>query len=249
VAVINRAMAEHFWPGSEPIGRRINPTRLRARYASAETWIEIVGVVEDVKYGAIEEPAGPTLYLSAWQPALTPDSLSIRTAGDPTAVVAAVRREVRALDPGVPIYRITTLRERASQATSRYRFSALLMSLFAGLAVLLAGVGIYGVMAYSVSQRTRELGIRVALGAQQREIFRLVIVDGAVLTLVGLGLGLVAARAATRVLTSQLYQVRATDPMTFAAVALLLTVVALVACYIPARRAAKVDPMVALRYE
>jgi ABC-type antimicrobial peptide transport system permease subunit len=160
-----------------------------------------------------------------------------------------VRREVLALDRNVPLTAIQTMQERAAEVTSRTRFIAVLLGLFAGLALVLSGIGIYGVMAYSVSARTREVGIRMALGAQTGDVLRMALGDGLKLIAAGLALGACAAVAALRVLQTQLYDVRATDPLTLAAVALLLAGVGALACYIPARRATKVDPLTALRHE
>jgi len=189
------------------------------------------------------------VYLSSLQPTDPAQTLVVRTSVDPAAITAAVRREVLALDRNVPLTAIQTMQERAAEVTSRTRFIAVLLGLFAGLALLLSGVGIYGVMAYSVSARTRELGIRIALGAQAGDVLRLVLREGATLIVAGLALGLLAAWASLRVLRSQLYELSTTDPLTFGLVALLLTGVALVACYVPARKAMQTDPLAALRYE
>lgn len=248
VALINRAAAERFFSGDDPIGKRIKPY-VDADYPNAEEFLEIVGVVDDVKYGRIEERVEPNVYLSFLQPAETASTLIVRSTMDKSALVAAVRREALALDRNVPLTRILTMDERAAEVTSRPRFIALLLGLFAGLALLLSGIGVYGVMAYSVLMRTREIGIRVALGARPADVLRLVLREGTVLILLGLSAGLVAAYATTRILASQLYDVSSTDPLTFGMIAVLVTVATLLACYLPARRAAKVDPMVALRYE
>jgi len=255
VALISRTMAERFWPGEDPIGKRFK-TPFRDAYGAANAWIQIVGVVDDVKYGAVEDPAEPTLYLPAWQPlgtpsvlSFAPDSLVIRTATHAAPLIAAVKREMRSIDQAMPVSDVSTMRERAARVTSRYRYGALLMGMFAALGLVLSAIGVYGVMAFSVSARTREFGVRLALGAQPRDILRLVIVKGVVLVLAGVGLGLAGALAITRVLASQLYEVRPTDPVTFFGVSALLIGVGLLACYIPARRATRVEPMVALRYE
>jgi putative ABC transport system permease protein len=255
VALVSRTLAERAWPGGDSLGKRFK-TPFRDAYGEANAWIEIVGVVDDVKYGAVEDAPEPVVYLPAWQPlgtpqalSLAPDTLSIRTTVDPASLIAAVRREAQSLDKGMPLYDISAMTDRAARATSRYRYSALLMGLFAGLALALAAVGIYGVMAYSVSARTREIGVRVALGAQAGDILCFIIADGVALIGAGTLLGLLAAFVSTRVLKSQLYGIDATDPLTFLAVSLALAAVALSACYIPARRATKVDPMIALRSE
>ncbi len=246
VAVINQAAAEHIFRGEEPLGKRIKPF-VGPAYKTEEQVIEIVGVVGDAKYGRIEEAVGPDVYLSALQPTERAQTLIVRSSVDPAAIAAAVRRESLALDKNVPLTRIQTMSERVAEVTSRTRFIALLLGVFAGLALLLSAIGIYGVMAYSVSARTRELGIRIALGAQAGDLLRLVLRESLTLIGVGLALGLLAAWGSLRALKSQLYEVSATDPLTFILIALLLLVVALLACWIPARRATKVDPMTSLR--
>jgi putative ABC transport system permease protein len=248
VAVINQAAAERLFPGDEPIGKRVRHY-VDPAYDSNEKFVEIVGVVGDVKYGRLEEAVEPDLYLSSLQPVDDAQTLIVRSSVDPAAIAAAARRELSALDKNVPLTQIKTMTDRAAEVTSRTRFIALLLGLFAGLALLLAAIGIYGVMAYSVSARTRELGIRIALGAQSGAVLRLVLRDALTLIGVGLALGASAAWATLRVLKSQLYEVRATDPLTFAGVTALLIIVAMLACYLPARRATNVDPMVALRTE
>jgi putative ABC transport system permease protein len=248
VGIINRASAERFFPNQDAIGKRFKIS-YRPDYPNAEDFIEVIGIADNVKYGRPEDITEPDVYLPYLQPVDTPSLLVVRADGDRAALVAAVRREVRALDKNMPVYGIQTMDERTAEVTSRTRFSALLLALFAGLALVLSAIAIYGVMAYSVAQRTREIGIRMALGARAGNVFRLILSHGIWLTLIGLAVGLVAAYATTRVLASQLYEVSATDPVTFAVIALLLAAVALLACYIPARRAMKVDPMIALRYE
>jgi putative ABC transport system permease protein len=248
VAVINQTAAETFFPGEEPLGRRIS-VGIGTSYETDEKFVEIVGVVADVRYGRLEAAIEPDVYLSSLQPTDPAQTLIVRTSVDPAAITAAVRREVLALDRNVPLTAIQTMQERAAEVTSRTRFIAVLLGLFAGLALLLAGIGIYGVMAYSVSARTRELGIRMALGAQKGDVLRLVLREGAMLVVAGLALGLLAAWASLRVLQSQLYEMSTTDPLTFGLVALLLAGVALLACYVPARKAMQTDPLAALRHE
>jgi putative ABC transport system permease protein len=248
VALINQAAAERLFPGEEPLGKHIKPY-VDPEYETEEKFVEIVGVVGNTKYGKLEEAVGPDVYLSSLQPTDPADKLIVRTSVDAAALAAAVRREVLALDRNVPLVQIQTMTDRAAEVTSRTRFIALMMGFFAGLAMLLSAIGIYGVMAYSVSARTREVGIRIALGAQKGDVLRLVLRDGLALVMAGLATGLLAAWSATRVLKSQLYEVDAGDPLTFASVALLLSIVALLACYFPARKSTKVDPMVALRSE
>jgi putative ABC transport system permease protein len=173
----------------------------------------------------------------------------IRTDGDPAEMTPAVRRELSAIDPDQPVSDVRTMRQVMADTTGRARFNTLLFGLFAGLATLLAAVGIFGVMNYSVTLRTREIGIRMALGAQPARVLTLVLRQGLLLTLVGIGIGLVGALALTRVMSSLLFGVDATDPLTYAAIMLLLAAVSLIACYIPARRATRIDPLTALRYE
>jgi predicted permease len=245
VAIVSEAAAGQFWPGEDPIGKRVH---LSVGWEPTE-FAEVVGVVGDVKYKKIEQPAEPDVYLPYLQPTEDPAFVIVRTEESPASLVAALRREVLALDRNVPLFDIKTMKERTAAATSRTRFSALLLAIMAGLALLLAVTGIYGVMAFAVSGRTREIGIRMALGAQHKDVLRMVMLDGVVLTAAGLVIGLGAALFATRALGSQLYGVGTTDPVTFAAVSLVLALVALVACYVPARRATRVDPTVALRYE
>jgi putative ABC transport system permease protein len=247
VALVSRAAAG-FWAGQDPVGKRI-----KLAYSTGDQkpddLIEIVGVVEDVKYGRVEDLAEPAIYLSYMQHDESPSLLIVRTGGDHGPLVSAVRREVYALDRNTPVYGVKSMAERAAEATSRVRFIALLLAIFAGVAVALSAVGIYGVMSYMVAQRTREIGIRMALGARGRDVLRLIVGQGMLLALVGVGLGLAAAFALTRVIRGMLYEVSATDPATFLIVSALLVIVALISCLIPARRATKVDPLIALRSE
>jgi putative ABC transport system permease protein len=248
VAMINKAAAEKFFPGEDPIGKRLRPYS-RPQYQTPELFVEIVGVVADVPYSRLEEGIGPDVYVSALQPTGRTPILIVRSSLDLAALTAAVRREVLQLDRDVPLTAVQTMRERAAEMTSRTRFIAVVLGLFAGLALLLAGIGIYGVLAYSVSARTREVGIRVALGAQPADVVRLVLKEGMSLAGIGAGIGLLASLALTRLLKGMLFGVSANDPLTFAAITLLLLGVAWLACWLPARRATKVDPLVALRCE
>ena len=248
VALINRTAAERLFPGDEPLGKRVRPY-VDPIYETGEKFVEIVGVVEDAKYERLEEAVEPDVYLCSLQPTDGAHTLIVRSSANPAAVVAATRRELLALDKNVPLVRIKTMTERVAEVTSRTRFITLLLGIFAGLALLLAAIGVYGVMAYSVSAREREIGVRIALGAQPVAVLRLVLRDGMTLTGAGLALGVLASWASLRVLKSQLYDVSATDPLTFIVISLLLVAVALAACWIPARRATKVDPMIALRCE
>jgi predicted permease len=253
VAVITREAASRYWPAQDPLGKRIK-TPFRDAYGEQNSWIEIVGVVDDVKYGGVDEPAEPTLYLPSWQPlgtpeavSLSPASISIRSSLPPAALFALIQREVRELDLSAPLYGTTTMNDRAAQVTSRYRHSALFVTLFACVAVGLSAIGIYGVISYTVSASTHEVGVRMALGAQPSEIVRLVIANGLFIILVSLCAGLPVAYAATRVLSTQLYETSTTDPRTFIVVTLLSTLIALVGCVVPAVRAARIDPVSSLR--
>lgn len=245
VVLINEAAARKFWPDENPIGKEI---WVGVGWEQNE-YGEIAGIVGDVKYGKVDEAFKPQVYLPYLQPTEPASFVLVRTTNDPGQIVSAVRKEILALDKNVPIFNVKTMEERSADATSRTRFSALLLGIFSGLALVLAAIGIYGVMAYSVSGRTREIGVRMALGAQPGNVVGLIMRDGIVVTIAGVVLGLIGAFAATRVLGSQLYGVGTTDAATFTVVSLILAAVALGASYIPARRAMKVDPMVALRCE
>ncbi|MGH9711694.1 MAG: ABC transporter permease [Candidatus Acidiferrales bacterium] len=239
--VINEAMARRFWPGGDAIGKRINVCSLNPQ----PCWSPIVGIVGNVhQYGLERVPTLDAYFTRGWN-----DYFVIRTTADPASLAHAAAEEVHKADPNLPVTHVTTLDSLLSESVSPRRFSAVLLGIFAALALVLAAVGIYGVMSYIVSLRTNEIGIRMALGAQPRDILSLIVGRGTRLAAAGIALGLAGALALSRLLSSLLYGVRATDPATFAGVALLLAAVALLACYLPARRAMRVDPMVALRYE
>jgi predicted lysophospholipase L1 biosynthesis ABC-type transport system permease subunit len=210
---------------------------------------EVVGVIGDVKYGAVEDEPRPAVFIPDLQYSSPSTFFLIRTEGDPRALIASVRREVLAVDPNLPLFGIRTMEERVGDALSRARFGSLLLGAFAGIALLLAAVGVYGVMAYAVAQRTHEMGVRMALGAERRDVLRLVLGQGAWLAALGIGAGLLVSLALTRVLSGLLYGVTATDPYTFGGIAVALGSAALLATYVPARRATRVDPMLALRHE
>ncbi|MFL6196578.1 MAG: FtsX-like permease family protein, partial [Thermoanaerobaculia bacterium] len=244
VVVISQSMARRYFPGENPIGKRIS-----VHMFDEPVLTEIVGIVGDVRYDSLVNEAEPTVYFPLPDLVYPFMTLVIHTNGDPAELAPTVRRELRSIDPNQPVSDVRTMDQVMSETVGRARFNTLLLGLFAGLATLLAAVGIFGVMHYLVTLRTREIGLRMALGARQGEVLGLILKQGLVLTLIGIAIGLAGALALTRVMSSLLYGVSASDPWTFAAIALLLTAVAGTACYIPARRAARVDPLVALRSE
>jgi putative ABC transport system permease protein len=243
VVIINDTFARMFFPGEEPVGRRF-------RYRGDNNpWLTIVGVVADMRRTGFDSEVRPETFLPYAQNPSGRLTLIVRASSDPSALVGSIRSEVSQIDPGQAVYDVKTMDKWLGEMVSQRRFNMMLLAIFAGVALILAAVGIYGVISYSVTQRTHEIGIRIALGAARRDVMRLVVGQAAKLTGVGLGAGLVAAFALTRLMTSLLYGVSATDPVTFALIPFVLAAVALLSSYIPARRAAKVDPMIALRYE
>ncbi len=247
VVVINQAMAKRFWKGSA-IGKRVNPA-----FSDPKVWMTIVGVVEDTKNAGMDKPAGPELYFQVRQVAenFLGGNLNfvVRTSNESAPLEGSIRGAVRELDPTLPVYSLRSMNEVVSRSMVQPRFLALLLATFSGIALFLAAIGIYGVMAYSVAQRTQEIGVRMALGARPLHVLRLVFGQSLVMLSIGTVIGLVGAFALTRLMRTLLFGVTATDPLTYVSVVGLLGLVALLACYIPARRAAKVDPLVALRYE
>jgi predicted permease len=247
VVVIDDAMARQLWPNEEALGKRI---RLGGIDATPESpWVTVVGIVGRVKQYTLDSESRIAMYLPQAQVIGRGMNVVVRTEGDPAGLTAAARAEVRALDPDLPIYNVRTMSQRVDESLARRRFSMLLLTLFAALALGLATIGIYGVIAYLVAQGTRELGIRMALGATPRAVLLMIVRHGLGVALLGVGIGLAGALGLTRFMSSQLFGVAAIDPPTFLAVSLLLTAVALAASYIPARRAAAIDPMVSLRSE
>ena len=245
VMVIDEAFARRFFPGEDPLGKRIDEDGSHSRHS----FFTVVGVVGSVKHSGLSAEARPSMYLSYEQSGWQNMTLTIRAAGDPTNLAASVRGEVLAVDKDQPVTKISTMAETFARAVAPQRFNMLLLGLFAAVAMILATVGIYGVIAYTVSQRSRELGIRIALGASRGDILKLVVGQAMLMTLIGVGVGLAGALALTRLMSGLLYGVSATDPSIFISISLLLASVALFASYIPARRAMKVDPIVALHYE
>ena len=241
-AIINRDLARIYFPNEDPIGKRIT-------FDDGGSWIAIVGVIGDVRQLGLDSSARPEVYLPYLQVASPSMSLVIRTASNPSSLVAGVKSQIQMIDKDLPIDDAKTMQQLLLESTSGRRFNMLLLTVFAVVALVLATVGIYGVMSYTVTQRTHEIGIRVAVGAQPRDVFRMVIGKGMLLAMIGVATGLVGAFGLTRLMTTMLFGVEPTDPATFVSIAVLLTSVALAACYIPGRRAMGVDPMVALRYE
>jgi putative ABC transport system permease protein len=246
VAVINETAARKYWPAGDPVGQVVD---LSPALSSDFSKVEVVGVIGDVKYDQMSTEMGAQVYLSYLQSGYPGYYVNVRTAGDPLTVIEAVRRAVAAVSSEVPVYDLMTMERRIANSTSRSGFNTLLLLAFALLAALLAAIGLYGVVAFSVAQRTREIGIRVALGARTTDVLRLIVRQGMRLVLVGGLIGLAGALAISRILRSLLFGIGPTDPLTFAVSSALLAGVALLACWLPARRAARVDPVVALRCE
>jgi putative ABC transport system permease protein len=260
VAIINETLARRFFPNEDPVGKTLwmgPPENLMP--PEALTIVGrfprrlIVGVVSDVKGGSLNQPTPSLVYApltqhrrEGWSNNLM---LAVQTSTAPEALTSAIREQVRGLDPDQPVTSVRTMDQLLSRTLSEAKFSLLLFGLFAALALVLAAIGIYGVMATAVTQMTHEIGLRMALGAQKRDVLRLVIGQGMTLVLIGVASGLASAVALTRLMSTLLFGVSTTDPMTLALITLLLGAVALLACYLPARRATKVDPLVALRYE
>ncbi len=244
VIVVNQTLARRFFPGQSALGRRLgleDDGKLR--------WAEIVGVVGDVKHRRLDAELKPELFEPYRQWPRNFMSLVVRTKAEPSSMIGAIRDQVLALDKDQPVFEIMTMEERLSQSLAQSRFVMLLLGVFSALAMVLAAIGIYGVMACFVSQRNKEIGIRMALGAQKRDVLKLVVLEGMALAVVGVALGLAASFALTRIIANLLFGVGPTDAFTLTAVSSLLTGVAFLACCIPARRASRLDPMITLRAE
>jgi len=245
VAIVSRTMAEKYWPGQDPIGKQV-------QIPIEPAPMTIVGVAADVKHISLREETGPEMYVTYTQkpwPSMQIMQIALRTAADPDSVVGSVREAIHATDPDLPIAKLTSLTALVDDSLAPARFAMVLLAAFGALAVALAAIGMYGVISYTVAQRTQEIGIRMAMGATGREIFLMVLAQGSRMAGLGVAIGFLAALVVTRFMASFLYGVQPTDPLTFAAVSLLLIVIALLACCVPARRAFRVDPLVALRYE
>jgi putative ABC transport system permease protein len=245
--IVNQALADHNFPGENPIGKRVN-------FGSSDSnrqliWFEIVGVVANVRSLELKEEPSPELYFSSLQDPFQRTSLVIRSSVEPSVLTASIRQVVADVDKSVPVSDITTMEHIVSESVTQPRFNLFIVGVFGGIAMLLSAAGIYGVTAYTVTQRTHELGIRLALGAQVGDVLRMILGQGMAVISCGLLIGLGASFGLMRLMKGLLFGVSTTDPVTFITATLLLMLVALVACYVPARRATKVDPLEALRYE
>ncbi|HET9479555.1 MAG TPA: ABC transporter permease, partial [Pyrinomonadaceae bacterium] len=249
-AIVNEAFVRHYFPNEDPLGRRLRPSPPGRIWENQRlTSFEVVGVVRDVKFDGLAAGSEPAYYLPASQAPLNDMTMLVRTTSDPRTVIPALRQAVWSIDPNQPISNVNTLEQIVSDSIAQPRLNMLLMMLFGGLALLLSAVGIYGLLSYAVTQRTQELGIRMALGANVADVLKLVLRQGMFLALIGEAIGLAGAFALTRLMRGLLFGVTPTDTTIFAAVVVVLSLTALLACYLPARRATKVDPLVALRYE
>jgi putative ABC transport system permease protein len=247
VVIVNESMVNRYWSNQDPLGKRIKIGDANSK----SPWFTVKGVVKDSAQSALDEGIQPEVYFALGQMAgrYRRMNLAVRTSVDPTSTVAAIQAAIREVDKDQPVYQIQTIDELMRDSVGTRRFALIILIMFATLALVLAVSGIYGVISYAVTQRTQEIGIRMALGASTKDVLRLVLGQFMRLTVVGVVLGLIGAYALTRLMTSLLFGVTATDTTTFVLVSITLSLVALVACLIPARRATRVDPLVALRYE
>jgi ABC-type antimicrobial peptide transport system permease subunit len=245
VAIVNQAMANRLWPGEEPIGKRFSMR------SETGPFLEVVGVVRDSKYQTIAEDSQPYFYVPLAQNVVSLRILQIRSSITPDSLTSQIQQQIRAIDPAMPIVDIRTMNESLSGATGffMFRLGASIAALMGILGLLLAVIGVYGMVSYATVQRTQEIGVRIALGANQKQVLLLVIGQGMKTAFTGVGIGLLATWGLTRLIRHMFVGISASDPVLYMEVAILVSFVALLACYIPARRASKVDPMVALRYE
>jgi putative ABC transport system permease protein len=250
VVIINETMARQYWPGENALGRRL---KIGDPDEPGKQWKQIVGIVADIRQMGLDEPVKAEMYMPYQQvtdwPWFVPRDLAIRTSGDTSNLVGSVRQIIREVDPDQPVSNVATMAELLGEEAAQRRMGMIMLAAFAALALLLASLGIYGVLAYFVTQHTNEIGVRLALGASTRNILFLVLRKGMGLTLLGVLIGVAAALGLTRLMSSLLFGVKAVDPLTFVTVPLLLAGVALLACYLPGRRATKVEPTISLRYE
>jgi putative ABC transport system permease protein len=252
VVIVNDALANKYFAGLDPIGRRLKVGGPERPIGPNNPWMTVVGVVGDVKYSGLDAAPEPTYYLPHRQSTWRGQYVVVRATsspGDPRTLANSAREIVAALDKNIPVTAVHTMDELMVASTAPPRFRTVLVTVFALVGLLLAAIGIYGVMAYAVAERTHELGVRIALGADRGSVLRLVLGEAAALAAAGIAIGLAGAFAATRLIHSLLFGVTSTDAVTFAGISVLLAVTALVASYVPARRAMRVDPMIALRYE
>jgi predicted permease len=243
VAVIDEAFAARHFPNEDPIGRGLDIGN------GTDGYYQIVGIVGNVRHGGLEATAAPTMYVPYRQDVFSTMWVVARTDRDPAQLIAGARQAVREIDPALPAYSITALGDVITESVAQRRFSMLLLAAFALTALFLAGVGIYGVVGYSVSQRTQEIGVRLAIGAERRDVLALVVGGGMKLAVIGVAIGLAGALALTRLITTMLFDVTPFDPTSYAVTAIVLLAIAAIACYLPARRAMNVDPLVAIRTE
>ncbi len=246
LALINEALARRYFPNEDPVGKQVT---IHSRPPGRNPPVEIIGIVGDVKLDSLDRAVEPTVYWPHSELALPGMTLVSRTSGDPSNVAAAAQAAIHSLDPEQPITDLSTMEGWLGSSMGRARFNLVLLTVFASVALILASVGIYGVMAYAVAQRTQEIGIRMALGAQARDVLKIVMIEGMTLALIGIAIGLLAAFVMTRWMETMLFGVPPADPLTYTVIAAVLTLVTLIACWIPARRATKVDPLIALRCE
>ena len=243
VAVINQAMARTYWPNGDPLGKRLKVM------PSSTSWVTVIGVIANARTESLADANVPQIYLSMYQTKPRELAIFLRGQLDPGSIPAEVREQVQSVNPELPVYGAQTLADALTASLAERRFLMEMVASFAATALLLAALGIYGVISYIVSERTRDIGIRLALGAQRENILEMVLRQGLGLAISGAAVGLVGALIGSHLMAGLLYGVRPTDPLTFVGVTLLLTVVALAACYIPARRAMRINPLIALRYE